>query len=245
MKKIVLSLILLLSLPSFSQSLNDYQYVIVPIKFEFLKENDRYRLNTTTKLLLQKYGFKSYLSTDEIPSEAVSNKCRALYASVVENNGILKTKVKVVLKDCKENVVFETAYGTSLLKDFAPAYNEAIREAFKSFEKLNYKYNGQNEVVVEAVVPVVPETPVPVVSTPNPSAVTTEAFFFAQPTANGYQVVDSEPKVIMRLFNTSQKNVFMADKNGVNGTVLIKEGKWVFEYYDNGRLVSEPINLKF
>ena len=36
---------------------------------------------------------------------------------------------------------------------------------------------------------------------------------------------------------------FSADKSG--GTVLVKEGQWVFEYYDNGKLVSEPINLKF
>jgi hypothetical protein len=49
----------------------------------------------------------------------------------------------------------------------------------------------------------------------------------------------------MRLYNTSQKNVFMADKNGVNGTVLLKDGQWIFEYYNNGNLVSEPINLKF
>lgn len=245
MKKILLSLILLLSLNSFSQSINDYQYVIVPIKFDFFKENDRHRLNTTTKLLLQKYGFKSFLSNEELPSEITSNNCKVLHASVVKDNNILTTKVKVVLKNCQDKIIFETAYGVSRLKELPPAYNEAIREAFKSFEKLNYKYNGGNAVMVETVVPTVPATPTPEVSTPSPNVVTSEVFFFAQPTANGYQVVDNEPKVIMRLFNTSQKNVFMADKNGVNGTVLVKEGQWVFEYYDNGKLVSEPINLKF
>ena len=245
MKKILLSLILLLSLTSFSQSINDYQYVIVPIKFEFFKENDRHRLNTTTKLLLQKYGFKSFLSNEELPSEITNNNCKVLHASVVKDNNILTTKVKVVLKNCQDKIIFETAYGVSRLKELPPAYNEAIREAFKSFEKLNYKYTAHNEVAVEAVAPAVSQIPTPVVSTPNPNAVTAEVFFFAQPTANGYQVVDNEPKVIMRLFNTSQKNVFIADKNGVNGTVLVKEGQWVFEYYDNGKLVSEPINLKF
>ncbi|WP_284651716.1 hypothetical protein [Flavobacterium terrisoli] len=248
MKKVLLFFILLLSFTSFSQSINDYQYVIVPIKFGFLKENDKYRLNTTTKMLLQKYGFKSYLSTDDMPNEAANNKCKVLYATVEKKNDVLMTKIKVVLKDCKEKIVFETAYGTSRLKDLAPAYNEAIREAFKSFEKLKYKYSEQNEVVVEAIAPAQPESIKLEENVPNQAPETSETpevFFFAQPTANGYQVVDNEPKVIMRLYNTSQKNVFIADKKGINGTVLIKEGQWVFEYYDNGKLVSEPINLKF
>jgi len=244
MKKVLLSLILLLSFASFSQSINDYQYVIVPIKFDFLKENDRYRLNTTTKFLLQKYSFKSFLSTEQAPAEATNNRCAVLYASLVNDNSFFMTKIKLVLKDCQERTVFETDYGKSRLKDYAQAYNEAIRDAFKSFDKLGYKYNGGSAVAIETVT----ETPISQVSVPSPTvenSSTPEVFFFAQPTANGYQVVDSEPKVIMRLFNTSQKNVFMADKKGVNGTVLIKESKWVFEYYDNGKLVSEPINLKF
>ncbi len=142
MKKIVLSLILLFSLASFSQSVNDYQYVIVPIKFDFLKENDQYRLNTTTKFLLQKYGFKSFLSTDQATAEASNDRCAVLYASLVDDNNFFVTKVKLVLKDCQERIVFETNYGTSRLKDFMPAYNEALRDAFKSFDKLNYQYNG-------------------------------------------------------------------------------------------------------
>ena len=243
MKKIVLSLILLWSFASFSQSINDYQYVIVPVKFDFLKENDRFRLNTNTKLLLQKYGFKSFLSNEPAPTEATNNRCSVLYASLEKDGSMFITKIKIVLKDCQERVVFETDYGSSRSKDFAPAYNEALREASKSFEKLDYKYNGGKAITVEATTPAVSPTPTPEVSTPTVES--TEPFFFAQPTANGYQVIDNEPKVIMRLFNTSQKNVFMADRKGVNGTVLIKDGKWVFEYYDNGKLVSEPINLKF
>ena len=52
MKKVLLLLIATLSLSGFSQTINDYQYVIVPAKFDIFKEkeNDKYRLNTTTKL---------------------------------------------------------------------------------------------------------------------------------------------------------------------------------------------------
>lgn len=244
MKKVLLSLILLLSFVSFSQNVNDYQYVVVPVKFNFLKENDQYNLNTTTKLLLQKYGFKSYLSTDELPKEIADSRCKALYATLEKDNAFLVTKIKVVLKDCQEKVLYETEYGTSRLKDFAPAYNEAVRIAFKSFEKLHYKYNDNNKNTAD-IVPVVKTVDV---VADNPTALVSgnsEVFYFAQPVANGFQVVDNEPKVIMRLFNTSQRNVFIAMKGDQNGVLITKEGKWFFEHYQNAKLVSEPINLKF
>ena len=144
-KKIVL-LFILISGYAFSQSVNDYQYVIVPIKFNFLKENDKYRLNTLTKLLLQKYTFKSYLSTEQLPAEIENQRCGILYATVSENNNFFMTKVKVVLKDCKDEVVYETEFGTSREKEYATAYNEALRAAFKSFDELKYKYNGKSVI---------------------------------------------------------------------------------------------------
>ena len=39
-------------------SVNQYQYVIVPAQFDFLREKDEYRLNNLTKMLFEKYGFK-------------------------------------------------------------------------------------------------------------------------------------------------------------------------------------------
>jgi hypothetical protein len=240
MKKIVL-LFILISGYAFSQSVNDYQYVIVPVKFDFLKKDDQYRLNTLTKLLLQKYGFKAYLNNEEILSNV--ERCNFLYANVLEDNGMFATKVKVVLKDCKENVIFETKMGESRDKDFAVAYNEALREAGKSFDDLNYKYNGGNGNVTQttAVINQVKTEP----ATNSVSIESTGMFYFAQPTANGFQVVNNEPKVILRLFNTSQKNVFIAEKEATKGVVIFKNGQWFFEYYENGKLISESWNLKF
>ncbi|NNT72458.1 hypothetical protein HKT18_09550 [Flavobacterium sp. IMCC34852] len=243
MKKVLLTLILMLSFASFSQNINDYQYVIVPKKFDSFKEEDKHGLNTSVKLLLQKYGFKAYFSDDSFFDGNVGNRCDFLTAGLVDDSGLMVTKVRVVLKDCKGNIVYQTELGRSREKQYSIAYSQALREAAKSFETLNYKYNGNIAVAAAAE----PKPVVKVIDTKTDTATvnSNEVFFFAQPTANGYQVIDNEPKVIMRLYNTSQKNVFMADKNGVNGTVLIKEGQWVFEYYDNGKLVSEPINLKF
>jgi hypothetical protein len=243
MKKYLLLLILFVSIPAFSQSINDYQYVKVPIKFDFLKEDDRFHLNTTTKFLLQKYGFKSYLPQDSIPNEIANNNCNQLYVSLVADNSFFQTKLKLVLKDCKEKVIYETEFGTSREKEYTVAYNQALRAAFQSFDKLNYKYNGKSNNVVTTSTPetpVVPATPT-IGSTSNNS----EIFFFAQPIANGFQIVDNEPRVIMRLLNTSQKNVYIGIKGDKNGLVIMKNSQWFFEYYEGVKLVSELLKLKF
>ena len=248
MKKIVL-LFILISSYAFSQSVNDYQYVIVPAKFDFSSKTDQYRLNTLTKLLLQKYNFKAFLSTDSIPTEIANSNCKKLYAYLVKDNGLLNVKIKILLKDCKEKVVYETAFGKSNEKDFNIAYTIALREAAKSFETQNYKYNGKNDNVVSgnSISEKLQNQAVSLDITPasSPSNDTAKTFYFAQPIANGYQVVDTEPKVIMKLYTTSQKNVFIAVKGTINGTVISKNEQWFFEYYDNGKLVSEPLNLKF
>jgi hypothetical protein len=234
MKKILLLLVLFLTVTAFSQSVNDYQYVIVPVKYDFLSKEDQYGLNTLTKLLLQKYGFKAYLSNEEIPLNTDNQRCNFLYADVTQDKSLFVTKVKVALKDCKEKLLFETQFGSSREKEFAVAFNQAFRESGKSFDKLNYKYNGKNN---SSITQEPSETIV--------SEINSETFYFAQPTTNGFQVVDSEPKVIMKLYTTSQKNVFIGLKGNTNGVVISKNGKWFFEYYDGDKLVSESWNLKF
>lgn len=247
MRKIVL-LFVLLSGYAFSQSINNYEYVIVPIKFTDFKDANKYNLNSNTKLLLQKYGFKAYMASDSIPTEIVNSSCMKLYADVVKDNTMLTTKVKVVIRDCKDKVIYETAYGKSIEKELNRAYNEALREAGKSFDKLRYKYNGKNNIEIEAAATSKPlENTVSAI--PESSAVTTsdsgDVFFFAQPIANGFQVVNNEPKVIMKMFNTSVKNVFIASKENKSGVVISRNGQWYFEYYESGKLVSELLKLKF
>lgn len=246
--KIVL-LFVLMSGYAFSQSINNYEYVIVPLKFADFKDPNKYSLNFNTKLLLQKYGFKAYMASDSIPNEIINAQCRKLYADIVKDNSILTTKIKLVIKDCKDKIVYETQFGKSMEKNLNRAYNEALREAGKSFDKLNYKYNGKNDIEIEATEvkpkPFVVKAENQTVTTVSPSNSSSESFFFAQPTADGFQVVNNEPRVIMKMFNTSEKNVFLATKEGKSGLVLSKNGKWFFEYQENGKLVSEPINLKF
>ena len=85
-------------------------------------------------------------------------------------------------------------------------------------------------------------------TTPNqatPISKQIEETLYAQPVANGYQLVDSSPKKVLALLKTSVPDYFIASTETVNGVLLKKNGDWFFEYYQNGQLVSEKLRVKF
>lgn len=154
-----LGIILVSSLNIFSQkSVNDYEYIIVPRTFEFLKKEDAYQLNSLTKFLFNKYGFNAYVQGKEMPKELKENSCRGLLVHVKKSSSLFITKLNIELKNCEDQVVFVSAEGTSREKEFKKAYHEALRDAFKDVQKLNYKYNESQEEDKK----IVQITPVPV-----------------------------------------------------------------------------------
>ncbi len=68
---------------------------------------------------------------------------------------------------------------------------------------------------------------------------------YAQPTSTGFQLVDSTPKVVYVLLKTSVKDIYLISGNNNNGIIYKSEGVWKVDYYDNGKLVSKELNLKF
>jgi hypothetical protein len=48
---------------------------------------------------------------------------------------------------------------------------------------------------------------------------------YAQATSTGYQLIDSTPKVVMKLLKTSQANSFIAIKDSVQGSDF-KDNQW-------------------
>jgi hypothetical protein len=233
MKKIIFLMLFLATSLIFSQSINDYKYAIVPSKFEFLKDKDQYRLNTLTKLLMEKYGFKTYFDTDILPNEIADSNCNKVYVEVQNSGNLFSTKLTVVLKDCKNVVLFTSSEGKSREKEYQVAYNQALREAFTSFEQLAIKEkedkNSKQEVIV---------------STYSIKRVTNSTLF-AQPIENGFQIVDTTPKVIMKIYKTSIPNCFIAYKDAIQGVLVSKENQWFFEYFNNSKVVSEKIEIKF
>jgi len=131
-------------------NLNEYKYVIVPNKFEFLKESDQYRLNSLTQFLFQKNGFNTIMEEDKLPEEIIKNGCLVLNANVLSNSGMFKTKLTVELKNCNGDVVYTSLEGVSREKKYAVAYNNALRAAFNSFKDLNYKYEPNEKAIAMA-----------------------------------------------------------------------------------------------
>lgn len=72
-----------------------------------------------------------------------------------------------------------------------------------------------------------------------------EMLLYAQAIEDGYQLVDTTPKIILKLTKTIQPNYFNANVDDKYGVVFMKKNEWVFEYYTNGNLVSEKLNLRF
>lgn len=76
------------------------------------------------------------------------------------------------------------------------------------------------------------------------AAVTAEVWY-AQQIPNGYQLVDSTPKIRLKVYKTSIPNVFIGVGDKSKGLVYNKNSKWYFEYYDADQLQIEEFTIKF
>lgn len=124
-----------------AQSVNDYKYVLVSDQYDFQKSENSYRLNEFMAFELKKYGFDTYRLSESLPEDLNQERCKALSLKI-EESGLLKSKMVASLENCFGKVLFTTKVGQSKAKSFDRAYMEAVRSAFKSFEELNYVYNG-------------------------------------------------------------------------------------------------------
>ncbi|HWS59447.1 MAG TPA: hypothetical protein VN182_00810 [Flavobacterium sp.] len=271
----------------FSQTVNDYKGIIIPMKYDFQKSENQYRLQTITKMNLQKAGFQAFYSNESAQTE-ITDRCSVLYIDVIKENSFLITKLYIVFKDCFSTVIYQSPIGKSREKEFEAAYIEALNVAFASVNSLNYAYNGNTDFnkrpgIIAKTFPLtsgsnstivnpeiskstVPSTPAPVVSTPvvsapvpavpivsasvpksEPKSVESNSknLLYAQPTSYGYQLIDSEPKVVMKVYKTSNSDSYMAKKGDIQGALVSKDNQWFFEYYQNDTLVSEKVDVKF
>ncbi len=136
------------------KSVNAYKYVLVPRQYDFLKSADKYQLNSLTKFLFDKAGFKTLFTDEVYPLELAANSCLALKVVVDNNSGMFSTKLRINLLDCHNIVVYSTKEGRSKEKEYKKAYHEAIRKSFEEIKDLNYSYDGslnndQREIIIK------------------------------------------------------------------------------------------------
>ncbi|MBU3681452.1 MAG: hypothetical protein FGM16_05885 [Flavobacterium sp.] len=215
------------------QDVNSYRYLLMPEKFSFLKQKDQYNLNSLVKIHFEKLGFVVFYDSETLPDSLVNYNCNKLFADIESTGNFLTTKLVITLKDCKNNVVVRSKEGKSKEKDFKISYSQAFRDAFTTFRELRYQYQpNSTQAVIETSK----------TSLPNHAGV---EMVYAQPTTNGFQLVDSTPKVVYKLVATSNPVCFIAFKGELQGVLVQKNEAWFFEYYTNGQLNSEQLMVKF
>lgn len=261
--------IFLFSISLFSQeSLNSYKYVIVPVQYEFQKSENSYQINDLVKFLFEKEGFEVVMSNEQFPEDLRNERCLATTAKVIKPSAFLTTKVTIDLVDCYNKTVFSTKEGRSKEKDYKKGYHESIREAFEDITAQNYSYDASQEAVV--ISPAVTttqtiaantETPKETTKSSEKAAVTTTAVvvetkkevpivveeidpntLYAQAITDGYQLVDSSPKVVYIALKTTLVDVYLI--KGGDGVIYKSNGKWVAESYVDGKLVKKVLTIK-
>ncbi|WP_179022367.1 hypothetical protein [Winogradskyella forsetii] len=267
-KKISLTVsFIIMSLCGMAQKdINNFKYVLVPKTFEISNSEDQYQLNSLLKFLFNKYGYEAYFTSDDLPEDLKTSRCLALNSEVAKaKGGLFKTKLEITLKDCFGNTVITSQIGESREKDYQKAYTEAIREAFETFQNLDYSYvasqdegtNVQSSVekvheekkadvviaqrkadkIIDEAKDIDDET-IAVLSKPD-----TSELYYAQPIKNGFQLVNSEPRIVMILLNTAAKNVFIV--KGKSAIVFKEDGFWYYSE-NNGELEEQQsMNVKF
>ena len=235
MKRIIILFCLLLTLSAFSQkSVSDYKYMIVSERFGFQKSSGEYNLNELTKMIFEKKGFTVFLSSDKLPENLAFDRCKLLHTDVVEESSMFKTELTIIVKDCSGEVLFATEKGSSKQKEYKRAYYEALRDASRWVDTMTYDYNGNAKAKESADIAAL-----------KTAANADKSILFAQPIKNGYQLVDSTPKVVLRIYKTSQLDYYIGITEGKNGVVVKDDDNWFFEYYQNDEMVIEKLNIKF
>lgn len=142
MKNIFTGLFLIFFSSLQAQNVSDYKYVLVPEKFmDFVKED--YQLNTRLKIFLKRKKYEVYTeNSTSIPTEVQTNNCLATTADVQSIQKMFTNKLKVVFRDCNENVIAEYE-GESKIKEFDKGYQDALEMAVTKIASQNAKPSDQ------------------------------------------------------------------------------------------------------
>src|SRR5690606_38952755 len=60
---------------------------------------------------------------------------------------MFRTRVVIVLKDCKAKEIFRTPQGDSREKELKEGYKEAIEKSFEAIAAMDYRYEPSRETV--------------------------------------------------------------------------------------------------
>ena len=221
-------------------NLDQYKYVSVPNRFDFMKSSDQFQISSLAKFLLTKNKFTVLENLEKYPADLAANQCLLLNLNVAQIKGFLKTKLEVQFLNCKNQVVFKSDIGMSREKDFKTAYHQALRAAFSSVSEANYKFNETVDKVSTNEKPISVKRAVstPMQATDLSSSKLTSEILMTQ-TSYGFDIRDADGIVVYSLYQTMSDGIYIIDK--LPGIVYKRGNRFVREYISNQKIIIEPL----
>ncbi len=237
MKNLLLFFSLIFATATFSQTINDYEFLVIPMKYGFQKKDNQYRINTTLEVFFKQKDFNVFGVSEPKPNLISNNPCEALYVDMTEKSNMFSTKLVVFVKDCNGKVLLTSAEGVSREKDYEMAYNEALRNALRTMPRTDYKFSGKSKM-----------SSLNTNSVNNlPDATINEnSKLVAEKTENGFLIIDNATsKIVLKLYKTSSENIFIAQTNNKNGVAFKQNSKLIFEFVANAKITHEELDVTF
>lgn len=239
---LIAGMLMLVSLPVQSQ-LDSYKYFIVPLDIEGFDTKNPYGISTLLKYLLQQDGFTAVYD-EQMPAELLDKRCLGSTVKLVDLSNTFITRVALTFEDCNGAVVFRSKDGKSKIKEYKPAYEEAIREAFRSVNAIPYNYKEPAKTTI-SFKDDVKKLPAHTPTAAQQPGLPGKDSWYAQEREYGFQVVDKTPEVRMQLYTTAKDGIFIAREGDKTGILYPEEAHWVFEYYADDKRVREKKEIKF
>jgi hypothetical protein len=236
MKNFSILALVFLSITSFAQQ---NKAIIISNKYEFQKEKNTYNINSMLKAILVSNNYQVFFDDEELPFDIAQNKCNALIGVLIDNSNLLVRKIKFQIRDCQNNLLFETAEVKTREKDIQNAYIETIKLLSPELKKYDATVIQEKEVVATEEL-----VDVPKISEFKTYLNCKLKQTYGNPKA---EVTDSNDNILLSLQKTKNPNVFIAVNTNVINTnkefvtgIFTKTGnKGVFEYYLNYEYMVE------
>lgn len=211
--------------------------------------DDSSMFSTKTTVILEDCTGKEVFVTAEGKSKSKEFKAaysEALRAAMNSFNGIaykynplkkeepkkeepITVSFKNDIKTLEEKPKVDAVKGT-MIKQEATIENQSYKDATPVESNFKKESEVKKEVIAPQNVDVLPHEPLTL---------------YAQEIANGFQLVDSTPKIQYKLRKSSFPTIYITNGEDKDGIVYSKDGKWLFEYYAEGKLVIEELKIKF
>jgi hypothetical protein len=228
MKNFSIFVLFLFSIHSFAQQ---NKVIIISNKYEFQKEKNTYNINTMLKAILVSNNYQVFFEDEVLPVEIAQNRCKALAGVLVDNSNMFLTKMKFQIKDCQNNLLFETAEVKTREKDIQNAYIEIIKLLSPELKKYDATIIQEKEVVAT------PEIDERLKISEFKTYLNCR---FEQSLGDPVtEVRDSNDNLLLLLQKTKNPNVFIAYKEGAIGAFTKTDKKCIFEYYIDGKYMVE------